>query len=58
MTTWTELTSLKNFVVVNEKLLIWHEKFRLITIVLDKISVQLETDQSCQVNDTVENFEF
>lgn len=58
MTTWTELTSLKNFVVVNEKFLIWHEKFRLITILLDKISVQLETDQSCQVNDTVENFEF
>ena len=58
MTTWAELTSSKNFVVVNEKFLIWHEKFRLITIVLDKISVQLETDQSCQVNDTVENFEF
>lgn len=58
MTTWTELTSLKNFVVVNAKFLIWHEKFRLITIVLDKISVQLETDQSCQVNNTVENFEF
>lgn len=58
MTTRAELTSLKNFVVVNEKFLIWHEKFRLITIVLDKISVQLETDQSCQVNDTVENFKF
>lgn len=56
MTTRAELTSLKTFVAVNEKFLIWHEKFRLITIVLDKISVQLETDQSCQVNDTVENF--